>query len=765
MQDQVRAFENLQREQEDKFPSLAQEQRPSFSGKRGSGNHRNATSIDEAAPAVFSTFAAGGVAVVSTPWGDLRSGRVKNNTQDFDRTTETWADAQDFDRTTETWAMDLDGDACTTTTTTAAAAARGDDLSSGRAKTDTQDFDRTAETWPLDNDTREFKRMTETWAVDVSEEARDVGGDGGYDDDSAVFNGTLVNRMVSEVRRGSLMSAARRDSKRGSCGPSLTDVAGTDIGGFVSRGILDFHRENDHPDPVSTAITMTADNDSVKSDLPEEKVACLEDRRDADGRRSTDAGGERNASGGGSGIKNERGWEKGKIEEEEAQAEQDVQRVGDSEDERDDGQGYHDEQEEEEEGKGKAEQEEERVEDSEEEEEEEEEERKSSAVSHPVADRPRRDSRRIRDSNAHVVVWTDLDRDSRENGADNSSDSNHFPVSHDCDQSSADLEDVGFVDCGGSNVESSVYTRSVRHPDDSHPDVADCLTSGRSNNTPSCVQAENQGVAGLAVACANDADANIDADSDADAGQAVGPERFFRSISALGIGRDAKQMDAPEIGYPVASEIKGREEYSGGGKKRGQGKRDDETSASGEKGEQSERGEGKPAWGQEEAERGVVNEAGLRLATAEGERPTRAGCPDDDEEEEKEVHPRLARSPGTRAFGMEGGVCPPPPLVTKGNGFERVPTGDMPSADASRRHVYLFSGGGGLDPTEHEEGTEGNTYGGGRREANDCDDDDEKDRHGALLTGGGYFLMHGRFGKPQMRFVWVSSDLGTIMWR
>ena len=41
--------------------------------------------------------------------------------------------------------------------------------------------------------------------------------------------------------------------------------------------------------------------------------------------------------------------------------------------------------------------------------------------------------------------------------------------------------------------------------------------------------------------------------------------------------------------------------------------------------------------------------------------------------------------------------------------------------------------------------------------------DDERQR--ALLNGGGFFVMHGRFGSPQMRFVWMSRDLGSIYWR
>ncbi|CAN0126526.1 unnamed protein product [Ectocarpus sp. 12 AP-2014] len=41
----------------------------------------------------------------------------------------------------------------------------------------------------------------------------------------------------------------------------------------------------------------------------------------------------------------------------------------------------------------------------------------------------------------------------------------------------------------------------------------------------------------------------------------------------------------------------------------------------------------------------------------------------------------------------------------------------------------------------------------------------DSERHRALLTKGGFFVMHGRFGNPQMRFVWMSHDLGTILWR
>ncbi|CAM9523055.1 unnamed protein product [Ectocarpus fasciculatus] len=41
----------------------------------------------------------------------------------------------------------------------------------------------------------------------------------------------------------------------------------------------------------------------------------------------------------------------------------------------------------------------------------------------------------------------------------------------------------------------------------------------------------------------------------------------------------------------------------------------------------------------------------------------------------------------------------------------------------------------------------------------------DSERHRALLTKGGFFVMHGRFGNQQMRFVWMSHDLGTILWR
>lgn len=40
-----------------------------------------------------------------------------------------------------------------------------------------------------------------------------------------------------------------------------------------------------------------------------------------------------------------------------------------------------------------------------------------------------------------------------------------------------------------------------------------------------------------------------------------------------------------------------------------------------------------------------------------------------------------------------------------------------------------------------------------------------RERQLELLKGGGFFVMHGRFGNSQMRFVWMSHDLGTILWR
>lgn len=40
-----------------------------------------------------------------------------------------------------------------------------------------------------------------------------------------------------------------------------------------------------------------------------------------------------------------------------------------------------------------------------------------------------------------------------------------------------------------------------------------------------------------------------------------------------------------------------------------------------------------------------------------------------------------------------------------------------------------------------------------------------ENRHHALLTTGGIFIKHGRFGRPHVRFVWMSQDLSCIMWR
>ncbi|CAM9815025.1 unnamed protein product, partial [Discosporangium mesarthrocarpum] len=39
------------------------------------------------------------------------------------------------------------------------------------------------------------------------------------------------------------------------------------------------------------------------------------------------------------------------------------------------------------------------------------------------------------------------------------------------------------------------------------------------------------------------------------------------------------------------------------------------------------------------------------------------------------------------------------------------------------------------------------------------------ERFRELLTTGEFFVKHGKFGKPHVRFVWLSHDLGTIMWR
>lgn len=334
------------------------------------------------------------------------------------------------------------------------------------------------------------------------------------------------------------------------------------------------------------------------------------------------------------------------------------------------------------------------------------------------------------------------------------------------------------------------YVQSGRYPDDSHRDV-DCLTvSGWSNSTP-CCGAEDQKVTTPQVAGGNiidtdadvNADADVDANADADANQAAELGSFFSRVPEFGRGA---LMGGTRGSYPVSGRSRGRGETSTDGKR-----------------EQSEHGEGegKLAWEEKAAsgdgwkceERGVVvvDRSGL---TATEVATTRTDCPDEDddeededeeegegkeqeqeqeeqeeeeervEEEEDEVRPVITRGLGTRTFGMEGGVNRPPPILTL-NEVERDVQTDVVSADVAKRHANLSTGGGGLDLSKQEEGRGENTFSGGKV-AYACDDSAGTERrHAALLTGGGYFVMPCRFGKPEMRFVWMSDDLNTIMWR
>ncbi|CAM9701698.1 unnamed protein product [Scytosiphon promiscuus] len=123
----------------------------------------------------------------------------------------------------------------------------------------------------------------------------------------------------------------------------------------------------------------------------------------------------------------------------------------------------------------------------------------------------------------------------------------------------------------------------------------------------------------------------------------------------------------------------------------------------------------------------------------------------------------LAKGLGTRDFGtrdfgdrgssryLEVGGRPPPlaMIVDSDDEVERAPDG-MPLRDRGVGRNDRGSGVGGDIALPIEIGVNA-AY------------DDERQR--ALLNGGGFFVMHGRFGNRQMRFVWMSRDLGTILWR
>eukprot|EP00903_Cladosiphon_okamuranus_P006041 g5958.t2 len=151
----------------------------------------------------------------------------------------------------------------------------------------------------------------------------------------------------------------------------------------------------------------------------------------------------------------------------------------------------------------------------------------------------------------------------------------------------------------------------------------------------------------------------------------------------------------------------------------------------------------------------------------------------------------LARNLGNRDFGTQDfGTSPGFGHGAAGNGSESLDEGRPPPLsilvdDGIMRGrdgkpvlygtTHGAGGGVGGNPTEVDFGALNG--GGGVVEGNEGDNsaplgsentvsvayDDERQR--ALLNGGGFFIMHGRFGSPQMRFVWMSRDLGFIFWR
>lgn len=125
--------------------------------------------------------------------------------------------------------------------------------------------------------------------------------------------------------------------------------------------------------------------------------------------------------------------------------------------------------------------------------------------------------------------------------------------------------------------------------------------------------------------------------------------------------------------------------------------------------------------------------------------------------------PMVGRNLGTRGLGGDRGGRPPN-LVGLDTDGEGVNDPDVaPLLDATRRYVhYPTLGADRFDPT-------GGTFAGGDEshavsgKGTEVAPSVEWQR--ALLTSGGFFIVHGRFGQSHMRFVWMSRDLSTVSWR
>lgn len=126
----------------------------------------------------------------------------------------------------------------------------------------------------------------------------------------------------------------------------------------------------------------------------------------------------------------------------------------------------------------------------------------------------------------------------------------------------------------------------------------------------------------------------------------------------------------------------------------------------------------------------------------------------------------LQRTLGTKSIGGVARSDRPPDLLPVNGGFDAEDETDLlPDARSyaypASRSAATATEAEGVEATaaaKTPEGTRGNS-----QEYVDPLQDGE--RHRALLTAGGFFMKHGRFGKPHMRFVWMSQDLATIMWR
>lgn len=108
------------------------------------------------------------------------------------------------------------------------------------------------------------------------------------------------------------------------------------------------------------------------------------------------------------------------------------------------------------------------------------------------------------------------------------------------------------------------------------------------------------------------------------------------------------------------------------------------------------------------------------------------------------------RQEDERNFGPR--YAQPPPLrpIYDGN--------DIDAADLPDRRRYI-------GPVSGRASARGGEEEGGSEELGKFLVSNATENYCARLTRGDFFVKHSRFGKPHMRFVWMSQDLGTIMWR